>query len=421
MDNGAAKAKRIPLIKKTSRIFIGISFTLMVLSSIALYFYVRNMLQEEIEEELFSTLARVETALSNNESTFSLSPLVEVTEVTTMGNQIQKDTLLYDPFQKEIESFRELRSFKQINGKKYSIVVRKFIIDSEDILMAIVFSYITIILLVFVFLFYFNKERNKKLWKPFFNNLEAMKNFSLTSDKPIPLMESEILEFYELNKEITILTDKVRIDYKNLKQFTEDVSHELQNPLAIIQAKIENIINGDNLSDKQFENLTSIQKDIQRLGQMNKRLTLLTKIENNQFVSPEQVDLTDIMKRAVDNFHEISSSKIRFVPNESILVEMDKYLAEILCNNLISNAIKHSPNDREVEIVTKTNLLSVSNNGTTPLEHPEKLFSRFYRESEANKSTGLGLAIVKQICVLYCFEINYNFNQGKHFFAVKVR
>ena len=72
-------------------------------------------------------------------------------------------------------------------------------------------------------------------------------------------------------------------------------------------------------------------------------------------------------------------------------------------------------------IYQQTNLLSVSNIGTIPLEQPEKIFSRFYRESDATKSTGLGLAIVKQICELYCFKIDYNFAQGKHFFAVKVR
>src|SRR5665811_311373 len=109
---------------------------------------------------------------------------------------------------------------------------------------------------------YFNRAKNVRLWTPFFLNLEAMKRFSLSSDVPIPLVESEILEFSDLNKEITTLTNKVRADYQNLKQFTEDVSHELQTPLAIIQAKIENIINGDNLNELQFGHLTSIQKDI---------------------------------------------------------------------------------------------------------------------------------------------------------------
>lgn len=393
----------------------------MVVSTIALYFYVRNLLREEVEEELYSTMARVETALLENESVLSLAPLVEVTKVSKLGVEILKDTLIYDPFQKEVEGFRELRTFKDINGKKYSIAVRNLVIESEDILIAIVLSYVTIILLVFVFLYYFNKEGNKKLWRPFFSNLEAMKSFSIASDKPIPLVESDILEFSELNKEVTILTEKVLTDYKNLKQFTEDVSHELQSPLAIIQAKIDNIINGDSLNNVQFEHLTSIQKDIKRLTQMNKHLTLLTKIENNQFAKVEQVNVAEIIQKTVDDFQEISSSKIEFNKEGALEVKMDPYLAEILCNNLISNAIKYSPDGGRINALVQGNAISVSNAGSKPLDRPESLYSRFYRESETIKSTGLGLAIVKRICDFYEFRIDYQFEKSKHIFTVTLK
>ena len=199
----------------------------------------------EVEEELFSTKARVEAELSKGSGQFSLAPVVEVANVASLHAEILKDTIIYDPSQDEMEEFRELISFKEINGEKYKITVRNLIVESEDILIAIIFSYIIIILLVFAFLFYFNKSRNQRLWHPFFENLEAMKNFSLTSDETIPLVESDILEFSELKDEVALLTNKVRSDYKNLKQYTEDVSHELQTPLAIMQAKIENIINGE--------------------------------------------------------------------------------------------------------------------------------------------------------------------------------
>lgn len=390
----------------------------MVVSTVALYFYVKNLLREEVEEELFSTMSRVEIALATNKMEFSLAPLVDVSEVTTIEAQILKDTIIYDPSQKEMEEFRELTAYKEINQKKYRISVRNLVIESEDILAAIVISYLIIIVSVFLILFYFNKARNKKLWMPFFKNLEAMKSFSLASNKPIPLVDSEILEFSELNTEIGILTDKVRGDYKNLKQFTEDVSHELQNPLAIIQAKIENIINGDTLNDNQFEHLTSIQKDIQRLAQMNKRLTILTKIENNQFAKLEKVTITDLIQETITNFLEISSSEIEFSKDQIIEVQMDRYLAEILCNNLMSNAIKHSPKEGKIVVVAKGNTLFVSNEGSTALENPEKLYSRFYRESDTNKSTGLGLAIVKRICDLYRFSIAYNFDENKHIFTI---
>tara|TARA_R110001583_G_scaffold80855_3_gene216453 strand:+ start:258 stop:1439 length:1182 start_codon:yes stop_codon:yes gene_type:complete len=393
----------------------------MLVSTIALYFYVKNLMLTEVEEELFSTKARVEAELSKGSGQFSLAPVVEVANVASLHAEILKDTIIYDPSQDEMEEFRELISFKEINGEKYKITVRNLIVESEDILIAIIFSYIIIILLVFAFLFYFNKSRNQRLWHPFFENLEAMKNFSLTSDETIPLVESDILEFSELKDEVALLTNKVRSDYKNLKQYTEDVSHELQTPLAIMQAKIENIINGEELKDIQFENLTSIQKDIQRLTQMNKRLTLLTKIENNQFLNVEKVNISEQIEETIQNFQEISSTNIEYLQKEVVFAQMDPYLAEILCNNLISNAIKHNPLAGKIKVLTERSKLSVSNSGTDALQHPEKLYSRFYRESGAVKSTGLGLAIVKRICDLYQFKIDYTFQSNQHIFKIKFK
>jgi len=309
-------------------------------STVVLYYYLRVILQAEVEEELRSTESRIERNIKEGGMVYQLPPIVEVKKVTNLDKEILKDTLIYDPSQDELEEFRELSSFSSINDQNYKITVRALVVESENILLAVVLSYLIIILMVFIFLFYLNKSRNQKIWHPFFKNLEQMKNFSLTSENPIELMDSDILEFSELNEEMTILTNKVRADYKNLKQYTEDVSHEMQTPLAIIQAKIENVINGEMLEDTQYEQLTSIQKDIQRLTQMSKRLTLLTKIENNQFLKKERLDISKQLKETIRDFSEISTVSFDFEICESIWVDMDPFLAQVLCGNLISNAIK---------------------------------------------------------------------------------
>ena len=391
----------------------------MLVSTVALYFYVKNLLQSEVEEELFSTKARVENTLTKKGEPFSLAPVIDVADVEVLAPEILRDTIIYDPSQHEMEEFRELTTYKSLNGRNYKITIRALIVETENILIAVVLSYVIIILFVFLFLFYFSRERNKRLWQPFFTNLEQMKKFSLSSTKPLQLMDSEILEFHELNCEIKNLTDKVRSDYKNLKQYTEDVSHELQTPLAIMQAKIENIINGHNLNDIQFEHLTSIQKDIQRLTQTNKRLTLLTKIENNQFINLERINMKEHIGETVKNFQELSNIEIKKSGEADVWVHMDPYLAEVLCNNLISNAIKHSGPGGTIEISSKGKMCSISNSGNKSISYPENLYSRFYRESDAVKSTGLGLAIVKRICDLYQFEIDYTFKWDKHIFTIK--
>lgn len=410
--------KKTKLIKKTSKTFILTGLVLTILSSVAVFFYTKNLLQNEVEEVLHSTESRVTNALQNNSKTYSLPPIIEIYEVESLQNEIIKDTIIFDPSQDEMELFRELSTFKSINGKNYQITVRNMEVESEDFLIAIVLSNIIIFVLAFIFLFYFNTTQNLKLWSPFFKNLEQMKQFSLTSKAPIELVESDVLEFSELKNEISFLTNKVRTDYESLKQFTENVSHEMQTPLAIIQAKIDNIINEHEINDKQFEQVTSIQKDIQRLKHLNKRITTLTKIENNQYVNIEDVNITNLINEKIETFKELQFANLVYETKKDLSVLMDAYLADILINNLISNAIKHSKEKEEITIITKDNLLVISNFGDKALAHPENLFLRFYRETKTNQSTGLGLAIVKKICDLYGFKISYKFEVNYHIFSI---
>ncbi len=391
----------------------------MLLSTIALYFYVRNLLESEIEEELYSTKARIENSLKNDTILYALPPVIEIKRTANIGIEKLKDTIIYDPSQNEMEEFRELATYSEINGTYYSIKVRALVVETRNILMAIILSYFIIIFFVFVFLFYFNKAGNQKLWLPFFTNLGEIKQFSLESEKPIHLVDSSILEFSELNTVILTLTQKVNADYRNLKQFTEDVSHELQTPLAIIQAKIENIINSNNLNATQYEHLTSIQKDIQRLTQLNKRLSLLTKLENRQFTNPEELYLNSVIKERIDNFKELFSTKIELVEQGQVRLKMDPYLLDILCDNLISNALRHSVASCSVKVTIDPNGITVMNPGDEALRHPEKLFTRFYGEAISKKSMGLGLAIVQKICDLYRFLPTYTFEDKQHIFKIR--
>jgi hypothetical protein len=371
-----------------------------------------------VEESLYSTEARVVDALKNDQIVLSFPPITQLKKVQHIRPEILKDTIIYDPSQDEMEAFRELSTYKEIKGQIYKITVRNLVVESEDILVAIVFSNITIFVLAFLFLFFFNTTKNIKLWSPFFTNLEQMKKFSLSSNEEIQLVDSDVLEFSELKDEILLLTSKVKNDYENLKQFTENVSHEMQTPLAIIQAKIDNIINEHDINDKQFEQISSIQKDIQRLKHLNQRVTILTKIDNNQFVKVENVNITKLLEEKIENFKELEINYISLNSKNDLIASMDIYLADILINNLISNAIKHNFEEKEISITTENKTLVISNYGQNELLHPEKLFLRFYREVNSVQSSGLGLAILKKICDLYKFDLSYSFSENQHSFTL---
>ena len=411
--------KKTTLIRKTSKTFLLTGLILTVCSCIALYFYTKKLLQDEIEEELYSTEGRVIAALRDNGIMYSLPPVAEIKKVNALKPEKLKDTLIYDPSQDEMELFRELSTYKKINDVYYHITIRTLVVESEDILLAIVISNISIFMLAFIFLFYFNTSKNLALWKPFFDNLEAMKGFSLTSKESIMLKDSEVLEFSDLKNQIELLINKVKVDYENLKQFTENISHEIQTPLAIIQAKIDNIINEHALSDKHFDQITSIQKDIQRLKQLNKKITTLTKIDNNQYDRIENISLTQLIDEKIEGYKELGIHNIVHVSVENLNVMMDPFLADILINNLLSNAIKYGSKNADISVFTDRHLLKVSNWGQNALISPEKLHLRFYREDTNNKSTGLGLSLVKKITDLYKFKMSYHFKEQHHVFIIE--
>ncbi|MAW95833.1 MAG: two-component sensor histidine kinase [Leeuwenhoekiella sp.] len=399
----------------------------MLLSGVALYFYTQSLLQNEIEEELLSTKDRVEHLLQSNPNIQDIPPVIAIAKSKIQQKNSLKDTLIYDPLQDEVELFRQLSGTKLINGTNYRITVRAMVIESQQILLAIVFIFLLLIVLAFVFLFYLNRSRNAKLWQPFFNNLARIKSFNVKSDEPIHLEESDILEFDELNQEVAHLTSKIQVDYRNLKQFTEDVSHEIQTPLAMMQAKIETGFNEPDLSEGQYVMLSALQDDIRRLKNLNKRLILLAKIENNQFTQEEEISIKNIVVEITGNFRELTDTVFELKGNTPLQVKMDPHLAQILCTNLISNAVKYTIENQPILIKFTAKSLQICNAGVQELKDATQVFDRFYKEGNQKDSTGLGLSIVKKICEHYGFYPSYSFknkadsteNIGFHCFEIK--
>ena len=384
----------------------------MVISGVVLFFSIKILLESEIEEELYSNKNRVELILQTDPEHQGIPPVIEVEKVNRDQQRILNDTLIYDPLQDEIELFRQLSETKLINGQRYKITVRAMVIESENILVAIVSTFLIIILLAFLFLFYFNTNRNK------------IKSFSIKERTDLNLIDSGIIEFDELNKELNLLTAKVYSDYQNLKQFTEDISHEIQTPLAVMQAKIDTLVNTTPINQEQYQQFSSLEEDIGKLKNINKRLILLAKIDNNQFTDSQFILINELFQEVLLNFKELTSIDYEIKRSEELTVKMDRSLAHVLANNLISNAVKHSLKGQSIQINFFENRVQIVNSGNSELVNPEQLFDRFYKESTKRDSNGLGLSIVKKICDYYGFKPSYSFSElqesttGLHTFEI---
>ena len=413
---------KIKLLKKISQKQLQFGLIVVFASLIFLYFLTRHYIVTETLESLTNSEFRIEQQLKHNNTVTSLPPIFEVYEVKTLKPQIIKDTLIFDELQNEDELFKELSTYKSINGKNYQIITRAITVEYDDTLFSILIVFGIIISLIYLAQYVFNKQINKVIWQPFFHNLDAIKNFSIQSNKALELKPSDVLEFSELNTQLELLTNKVATDYQNLKQFTEDLSHEVQTPLAIIQAKIENLIDDSNsLGEQQMTVLNDIQKNTKRLSRLNQGLILLTKIDNQQFAELESIEVNHTINSLIENVQDISDIKnisIGLKSEENLEITMNKVLADVLFSNLLVNAIKHTPKNGAIEIILQNDSFSIYNSGKSAATNASKLFQRFYKEDKSSPSLGLGLAIVKKICDYYQFDIQYSFEDHQHCFNI---
>ena len=244
---------------------------------------------------------------------------------------------------------------------------------------------------------------------------------------PLPVNKDEL---YVLSQNINNLLDRVENAIEREKQFTSDASHELRTPLAVIKGTMEVLIRKPRDQKEYEEKINFCITEVDRLNHMVDQLLLLARFENQkQNIKNETIYLNAII---LDNLTRFSSKienkklKVNTEFSEDFYIQSDNYLVSIVISNLISNAIKYSNKNGEINInlVNNNNQISFSiadkGIGISPVDI-DKIFNSFYRSDVTNhaeiKGTGLGLSIVKRLCDLLKLEIavESKLNQGTTF------
>lgn len=408
------------LINKINRKYLWYSFILMLCLSIGIHFSIRFVIDEETDENLERIAKIVIEQIENGNPLTSLEPYISVHPTEYSIDTAYFFNSIFQKGEMQGEEYRQFTTIKNIDNETYQIIIREIIVESHELLETISILSIFSLLLLLILLYFANRKISKSVWLVFYKNLEKLKQFSLTYLIPFEPEQSDISEFQELNEVVKSLSEKVIKDYNTLKQFSEDASHELQTPLAVIRSKIESLLDGDLLNEVQSEKMQSIYNSVNKLSRINKGLLLLTKIDNNQFSQSEILDVNRLIETKIEYFNELAEIKgLTFKYNHlsEWQCNANPYLFDILLNNLLSNAITHSNTKGNINITLENNKLILSNPGQRPIENIERLFERFYKESNSN-SVGLGLAISKQICYALGLNIACHFEKNTHFFTI---
>jgi signal transduction histidine kinase len=220
------------------------------------------------------------------------------------------------------------------------------------------------------------------------------------------------------------------------REMTADIAHELRTPLAVMQARVEAILDG--VHPATHENLQPVLDQTLLLNRLVDDLRTISLAESGQLtIQPSQVELNSLVRQAADLFREEAASAgvvliVRIEDGAPFVAMVDSDRMEQVLGNIISNAIRYSPQEGEVEISLFRNddkdlaVIEIGDRGEgIPEEALPHLFERFYRapsDSRTQKSsTGLGLAIARKLVEAHKGEITAaNRPGGGALFTIKI-
>ena len=425
-----------PLLSKTTKPFIIYVLIILVISIPAYYLVVDAIWKHELDEH--NDIVARKTASQINSLKLSEEKLIETIQLwndvqpSTNIRKLEKNDNLKDSIFivekphdflhfEEIDRFRCLSKVIYLNKKPYRFNIETNIEETQETIFFISITTVFLFVMIVGGLLFLNRRLSKSVWKPFRETLDQLKTFSLNNQTKIEFSKTDVSEFDELNQSLTKLIEHNVSVYKTQKEFTENASHELQTPLAILKNKLDILLQNQDLTEKQYQIAEEMNRALSRSSRINKNLLLLAKIDNKQFDS-ETFHLDEVLNQSLEILQEHFEQKNISVNTEisdNVKVNGNIGLTEVLINNLIINAIRHTSINGSILIRLSQSEFEVSNSGTDKL-NGDLLFKRFSRFSKDNNGSGLGLAIVQEICKSQNWTIDYRFENNNHIFSVKL-
>ncbi|MEO6521588.1 MAG: HAMP domain-containing sensor histidine kinase [Mucilaginibacter sp.] len=238
-------------------------------------------------------------------------------------------------------------------------------------------------------------------------------------------------DFQYLDQSIHQMIETIESTFQKEREFISNASHELMTPISILQSKIENMFNREDIIDDVKVRLLEMQKILNRLKSITKTLLLISQIENEQFIKDDTIGIKELLQDIYDEISiRLEEKNIALdieIAEDVALVNVNKFLLYNLFFNLINNAIKY--NKEAGSIMVKGFLqggrliVEIKDTGIGISEEQLPfIFNRFkkFRQSLQQESFGLGLPIVKSIADFHKITITVTseLNMGSTFTLV---
>lgn len=418
------------LITKFLWLYLSVTLVVLGIAGFLSYHIITDEINNELKWEFLERIDRV-TYLIERGRRFNPKRSIEGDRNLTIERldsivepKIEvKDTLIWHERLEQNERNVKVSAYRNINGESYYISTYGAMIESDDIKEAVLKILFWILLLQILGAFGIGYFVSGRLFKPFRETLNKIKSFKINSKLYLPADETGVQEFDNLNRFVEEMTRKAVSDYQNLKEFSENASHELQTPLAIAKGKLE-LLAETPLTEEQYQYVETLERSIKKLSRLSKSLSLLTRIENEEFENDQQVNLTNLVREGLETFSELiefNRLQLSTEIDNDVVIDMHPALADILWTNLLQNAIKHNIENGTIFVKLTRNELVISNTGKISDLPPEVMFERFRKADQSSSSIGLGLAIVERIIKQSNLSVSYTVDKTQHTITVQLK
>ncbi|NBA94532.1 heavy metal sensor histidine kinase [Pseudomonas sp. R5(2019)] len=219
-------------------------------------------------------------------------------------------------------------------------------------------------------------------------------------------------ELSELARAINFMLERLDQGVQQLTQFSDDLAHELRSPISNLMGKAQVTLTRDRSAAEYRAVLESSVEELERLSRIITDMLFLAQVSHPVAqITFEPIELAREAERVMDLFSLSAEDRgIELIVSGQASIQGDRLMVQRALSNLVSNAIRHSPDGEQVRISIAPRKgmlgLEVSNRGKGIAgEHLPQVFERFYRadnsRSRLEGGTGLGLAIVRSIMDLH--------------------
>ncbi len=425
--------------------FATATLLLLILFNTAIYHFFEQNTKLSIQNKLYNKAVFINRNIINN---VSVDKLFKDEQLKSLDVAIVKDNkIIYNKgntnfnnhigFIDKSDSFFVFEEHGRLNGMyvlrvsnpfKGAILFYQYSVDKQIKQEFDQIKHILMILepLLFIILLLFANGLVNKILKSI-NNITKTANKIYVTDLSQKISPSEYDdEIQDLIDSFNKMISRLKYGVEHLEQFNSDVSHELKTPLTVIKGEVEIALHKTRNSQYYEKSLKVIEQEASSIQEIVDNLLLMTKYTKENISQTFKLINIDAILLDIIDKHSSSINKKDINLNinklESISINANQVLIATIFSNLIDNAIKYTPNGKNIHISLyklDSNIHFVIEDEGVGIakEHLAKIMSRFYRVDESRnkkiKGFGLGLSIVQNSVDLHDGKIEIQSQEDK--------